>query len=143
MTVDVQSRRRLRGVQVRRVRSDAARLLRALGIDAELSIALIGDREMTQLNARYRGKHRPTDVLAFPLGWEAGSPIRSLGDVVISLDTAARQASARRERVDAEVRTLLAHGLLHLLGYDHERSAADARRMFAKQRRLLRLLARP
>jgi probable rRNA maturation factor len=63
-----------------------------------------------------------------------------LGDVVICVDTAARQAAERGVSLTAEIRALLTHGILHLLGYDHERSAADARRMFALQRRLVRQL---
>jgi probable rRNA maturation factor len=65
-----------------------------------------------------------------------------LGDVVISLDTAARQAAERGVAVAAEVRLLLTHGILHLLGYDHERSPADARSMFRRQRELLARLVR-
>jgi probable rRNA maturation factor len=142
------------------VHRDAVRLLQLLAVDAELSVALVGDEEMRTLNARYRKKDRPTDVLSFGVTspslprWGPGggrstaprdplwSPLargtRLLGDVVISVDTAARQAAARGVPVDEELRFLLAHGVLHLLGYDHERSPTEARRMFAKQRRLLR-----
>lgn len=135
------SRRRARGVRAAQVRADARRLLRTLRVEAELSIALIGDAEMRGLNARYRGKDRPTDVLSFALDATPvpGQPCL-LGDVVISLDTARRQAATRGVPVADEVRVLLAHGVLHLLGYDHERSPAEARRMFAKQRALVRAL---
>lgn len=117
-------------------------MLSRLAVDAELSIALIGDAEMHALNRDWRGKDRPTDVLAFALreGEDAALHPDVLGDVVISLDTAARQAAARGHAVADEVRVLLAHGILHLLGYDHERSPAEARRMFAKQRALLRAI---
>lgn len=142
MSVLLTSRRRRRGVCARAVRDDARRLLRALGVDAELSIALVGDEEMRRLNARYRDKDRPTDVLSFALD---AAPVpgeaRLLGDVVISLDTAARQAVARGVSTADEVRVLLTHGVLHLLGFDHERSAAEARRMFTRQRALVRRLA--
>lgn len=117
-------------------------MLAALGVDAELSIALVGDVEMQRLNASYRGKDRPTDVLSFEMGDETpGDGSRLLGDVAISLDTAARQAAERGVPVAEEIRVLLAHGILHLLGYDHERSRPEARRMFARQRALLRRLA--
>lgn len=117
-------------------------MLAALGVDAELSIALVGDVEMQRLNASYRGKDRPTDVLSFEMGDETpGDGSRLLGDVAISLDTAARQAAERGVTVAEEIRVLLAHGILHLLGYDHERSRPEARRMFARQRALLRRLA--
>ena len=140
MSVTLSSRRCLPGVRAADVRRDARRMLAVLGVDAELSIALIGDAEMHALNRDWRGKDRPTDVLAFALreGEDAALHPEMLGDVVISLDTAARQAAARGATPADEVRVLLAHGILHLLGYDHERSPAEARRMFAKQRALLK-----
>lgn len=144
-TVTVTSRRRLVGVRAADVRRDAGRMLRELDVGDELSIVLIGDDEMQALNARYRRIDRPTDVLAFAQREGAGGirHLDLLGDVVISLDTASRQAGERGVELRDEIRVLLAHGILHLLGYDHERSPAEARRMFAKQRRLLkRLLAR-
>ncbi len=126
------------------MRRDAIRLLALLGVDGELSIALVGDAEMHALNRDYRGKDRPTDVLAFALreGEDASIHPDVLGDVVISVDTAARQATARDAALADEVRVLLAHGILHLLGYDHERSPAEARRMFGKQRALLATLGK-
>jgi probable rRNA maturation factor len=142
VVVAVTSRKRCRGVRIAQVRRDATRLLRALRVDAELSVALIGDTEMRDLNAHYRHQDRPTDVLSFGAGDETlprGAPAL-LGDVVISVDTAVRQAAERAVPVAEEVRLLLAHGVLHLLGYDHERSPAEARRMFAKQRRLMAIL---
>jgi len=141
--VEVSSRRRLAGVTATAVRRDAARLLALLDVAAELSVALVSDAEMQALNRDYRGADRPTDVLAFALREGAHADVHAdvLGDVVISLDTAARQAAARGHAVGDEVRFLLAHGILHLLGYDHERSPADARRMFAKQRALRQRLS--
>ena len=149
MPAAVVSRRRRVGVRAAQVQRDAARLLRLLGIDAELSVALIGDQDMQALNRRYRKKDRPTDVLSFGVGrvptadalpTDPRTPPPLLGDVVISVDTAARQAAERNVSLAEELRFLLAHGILHLLGYDHERSPAEARRMFAKQRHLLRKL---
>jgi rRNA maturation RNase YbeY len=139
--VDVTSRRRRRGLTVTAVRDDARRMLRDLGIEGELSVALISDNQMRRLNATYRGKDRPTDVLAFPAAKPMPGDTVLLGDVVISVDTAARQATAAGVSLRDEVRTLLAHGILHLIGYDHERSPAQARRMFRKQRQLLLRLA--
>ena len=142
MPVSVTSKRRARGLRAADVRRDAQRLLELLELDAELSIALVDDTEVRRLNATYRKVDTPTDVLAFAMR-EGEEPLHPelLGDVVISLDTAVRQAAARRVPLADEVRLLLAHGLLHLLGYDHERSPAEARQMFAKQRALLRRLA--
>jgi probable rRNA maturation factor len=138
----ITSKRRLPGIRAADVRRDADRLLALLGIDAELSIVLVDDTEMRRLNARYRRIDEPTDVLAFAMREGDGADVHPdvLGDVVISLDTAARQAAARGAAPADEVRVLLTHGVLHLLGYDHERSPAEARRMFARQRQLLRQL---
>ncbi len=97
-------------------------MLEALGLaDAELSILLCDDSTIRELNLRYRKKNRPTDVLAFPMHEGPGPHIAPglLGDVVISLPTARRQAAARDRAIVDEVTFLLAHGLLHLLGHDH------------------------
>jgi len=108
--------------------------------DAELSLALIGNQEMQTLNARYRRKDYPTDVLSFPAGTDLppGAPL--LGDVIISVEKAGQQAKERRHSLDQEMVTLLIHGVIHLLGYDHERSAKDARVMKRLERRILRQL---
>jgi probable rRNA maturation factor len=116
----------------------ARRLLAGLGLDgAELSVLLVADGEMRRLNRDWRGKDRPTDVLAFAQGEGAGgAPDGLLGDVVISVDTARRQAHTGRRPLGREAERLLVHGLLHLLGYDHERSAREAARMKRKEREL-------
>jgi probable rRNA maturation factor len=112
------------------VRAAARQQLAALGLRRELSVTLVSDRGMRGLNRRWRGKDRPTDVLSFP---QDGA---SIGDVVISLETARTQAREGGWPLSAELRRLLAHGLLHCLGYDHH-SPAAARRMAAAERRLL------
>ena len=109
--------------------------------DAELSVLLTDDSVIRQLNAQHRHKDRPTDVLAFALEEPESGKARLLGDVVISLDTAARQAKGRRRPLLAEVRFLLAHGLLHLCGYDHE-TPAGKREMDRLTRRLVRAAGR-
>jgi probable rRNA maturation factor len=122
------------------VRRLAEAMLAALGLEsAELSVLLTDDRRIHALNLRHRQKDRPTDVLAFPLD-DASVPVRWLGDVVISLDTAQRQADSRRRPLLAEVRFLLAHGLLHLVGHDHD-TAPRKRKMDAMARRLVRSAA--
>ncbi len=139
MPVHVLRRSRQRGASVRDIAADARRVLRALGEEhAELTVSLVDDGEIHQLNRDYRGMDRSTDVLAFALreGPRVPGDTVLLGDVVISLQTAARQARERRVSVAAAARMLLVHGILHLLGYDHERSAAEARRMRAKERQL-------
>ncbi len=127
---------------VARLRRSAERLLVALRLpDAELSLLLVSDRTMRRLNRTWRGVDRPTDVLAFAQREGAGgAPPGLLGDVVISVETARRQAAERGASVAAEAERLLVHGLLHLLGYDHERSAAEAARMRRRERALARRL---
>ena len=143
MSVSVATRRRMRGVRTAAVQRDATALLRLLGVGAELSVLLVGDAEMQRLNRDYRHTDAPTDVLAFALreGEDGAVHADVLGDVVISLETAQRQADARGVPVAEEVRLLLTHGVLHLLGYDHERSRREARAMFRTQRRLLQQLS--
>ncbi|HKA14944.1 MAG TPA: rRNA maturation RNase YbeY [Myxococcota bacterium] len=140
MTVRLHGRRG--GLDRRRLRQRAARVLRELDCTrAELSIALVDDETIADLNARYRGVARATDVLAFSLldGAHAEHRGALLGDVVVSLDTAAVQARRARRTLDDEVLRLLIHGTLHLLGHDHER-AAEARRMRAEERRVWKAL---
>lgn len=107
---------------------------------AELSLALIGNDEMQKLNARYRHKDYPTDVLSFPAGADLrlGTPL--LGDVIISVEKAAQQAKERQHTLDHEMVTLLIHGVVHLIGYDHERSTRDALVMKRVERRIYRQL---
>lgn len=127
------------------VRADARALLRLLNLRrSELSLVLTGDETIRRLNREFRGKDKPTDVLSFPqldsslqldMSGADRAPL-ALGDVVISIETATRQARRLRIETADRIRTLLIHGLLHLLGYDHERSRAEARRMFAREREL-------
>ena len=121
-----------RGGPAGRVLTAAARdFLTRLRVGAELSIAVTTDRKINRLNRRYRGVDRPTDVLSF-----AGDGQGLLGDVVISLDTARREARLRGLPLHEELRRYLAHGILHLLGHRHHHKA-DAIRMARAERRLL------
>jgi probable rRNA maturation factor len=120
---------------VRRLRARAQSFLERLGLaDAELSLLVTDDRGIRRLNRRWRGKDRSTDVLSFPLTEPPGNgPV--LGDVVVSLDTAERRARDEGRAVSVELDRYLAHGLLHLLGFDHERPE-DARVMARKEAEL-------
>ena len=128
------------------VRREADAMLAELELaHAELSVLLTNDAQIHALNLQHREKDKPTDVLSFPLDEGGGadgavSGTRVLGDVVISLDTAARQARGRKRELLPEVRFLLAHGLLHLLGYDHG-DPAEKRVMDTMTRRLVRAVA--
>jgi probable rRNA maturation factor len=129
-------------VDRRLFRRRALGVLAALGVEeTELSICLTGDAEISELNERWRGRKGPTDVLSFALSEGAHAEFRGdlLGDVVIGLGVAARQAGERCATLDDEVARLLIHGVLHLLGHDHQ-EPAETRRMRAEERRLWSLL---
>ncbi|MBV9646879.1 MAG: rRNA maturation RNase YbeY [Candidatus Eremiobacteraeota bacterium] len=136
-------------LNLRALKSEARKLLSSVVADPQtsLSLSLIGDAAMRRLNREYRGKDRPTDVLSFGVQQRGalqprrgtGARERSLGDVVISVDTARRQALGYGASLDEELRRLLIHGLLHLMGHDHERPSQRAR-MRAEERRLAALI---
>jgi len=117
-------------------------VLREVGqSNSELSIAIVLDDEIAALNFEHRGKRSATDVLSFSLleGEHSDQRGELLGDVVIGIETAARQARAAHRGMDAEVARLLIHGILHLIGWDHEESA-EAKLMRAEERRLWRAI---
>lgn len=116
-------------------------LLKALGHpEGELSIVLVDDPQIAEFNREFLGRKGPTNVIAFPMqeGRFANLNPSLLGDVVISVDTACREAGAAGLGLEERLTQLLVHGLLHLCGYDHERDAVEARRMAARSRRLLK-----
>jgi probable rRNA maturation factor len=103
---------------------------------SEVSVLLIDDAHITELNRNYRGKDRPTDVLSF---YQAETPEERgdvLGDVVISVETAARQAGERDKSLDDELDLLLTHGILHLLGYT-DYTEKDARQMHQRAAKII------
>ncbi len=158
--VSLSNRQRAVAVHADRIRRAARRILAAARPEGgELSVVLVDDAAIAELNGAYRGKLKPTDVLSFSqmegpavrAGFKRGRgfaaaerggvggigvavPPTPIGDVVISVETARRQARERGRPLDEEIGALLVHGVLHLLGYDHERSAAAAREMFARER---------
>jgi len=137
LTVHLTKRRGTPPLDRRRLQRRARRLLAEVGLAGrELSILLTDDEEMTALNRQYRGRDRTTDVLSFSQqeGERSGLQPALLGDVVISLPVAARQARKRSAALWDEVLVLLVHGVLHLLGHDHAG-------MHREQRRLVMLLS--
>jgi len=133
VVVNRQRRRRVDTARLRRVVEDAAC---SLGVSGEVALVLTSDRPIRRLNARYRGKDKPNDVRSFPgPGGEAG-----LGDVLISLDTAARNAPRFGRTLAQELDVLALHGFLHVLGYDHETDDGTMERLEGRLRR--RLLGR-
>lgn len=133
-------------VNTRLLQRRAGLLLRECRVAShELSIRLVDDTEMSWLNEHYRHKQGPTNVLSFPLNGGADSALsqaamQELGDIVISVDTALREAKEFQQSLHDRLTWLLTHGLLHLLGYDHEISEQEAIRMQEKEQELLHKL---
>ena len=141
MAVEITRRGAGKKVRNRALKRIAQAILDITGhSEAELSLALIGNTEMRRLNARYRKKDYPTDVLSFPLQEDAPGAGKLLGDVIISVDKAREQALERGHTQAEEILTLLIHGIVHLLGYDHERSPKDARAMKRVENKVRRAL---
>ena len=111
--------------------------------DAEVSVSFVSNAEIRNLNRIYRKKDSVTDVLSFPLGVDGKYDISKetgcalLGDVVISLETAMRQADLYGHSLEREIGFLTVHSMLHLLGYDHETSPLEARKMREKEEQVL------
>ena len=128
-----------------RVRGVAESVLAAEGrADAELSVALVTDERIAELHVRFMDVAGPTDVISFPLDLPDGveTPVAPpLGEVVVSTDTAAREAAARGHGFERELLLYVVHGTLHLLGYD-DRDAGDRAEMEARQEELLEAFLR-
>jgi probable rRNA maturation factor len=126
------------------LRKVARRILSVSGCpDAELSILIVDDEQIRALNRDYLQRDKPTNVISFSMQEGAGGGINPLmlGDVVISADTAARDASEAGIPFESELHFLLLHGILHLLGYDHERGTeADALKMEEREREIFHIL---
>ena len=125
------------------VKNAASRVLSALGYtESELSILIVDDAEMASLNLRYRGIDHATDVLSFPMleGEFGGIASDILGDVVISAQTARAMSEENRTAFESVLDLLLIHGILHLLGLNHEEGPAEARKVKLKTEELLSML---
>ena len=116
---------------------------------AEISVTVVNNEQIHELNRQYRGKDMPTDVLSFPMGengvydvnHDTGAKI--LGDIVISMEKAVEQAKRYDHSLEREVGYLTAHSMLHLLGYDHETSGLDRVRMREKEEQIMTQLGLP
>ena len=125
------------------MKKKAQAVLNALGCpDGELSILLLDDSQIAILNKKYLKREGPTNVIAFPMreGPFAEVTPDLLGDVVISLETAAKEGVAVGISMEDRLTELLVHGILHLCGYDHETSEKEALRMEEKSREILEIL---
>jgi probable rRNA maturation factor len=140
LSIRIQNRQRQVPVSLPRLRRLAGRVLAAVGrSDREVHVSVVDDREIRRLHARYLGRRRATDVIAFNLEGPGPSPL--LGEVIISAETAARQSRRIGVPVALELDLLLVHGLLHLAGHD-DHAPAEARRMHEREREILSLAAR-
>ncbi len=139
MSVDVVSRVRGRKLPLLRIKRTAEEILTFVDeSDNELSLAFVDNAAIAKLNKKYRRKPKATDVLSFPAETAANGGPKLLGDVVISIDKAREQAQAGGWTLAQEIDRLLIHGIVHLLGYDHERSPKDARVMRALEKKIAR-----
>lgn len=126
-----------RQISKRDLRAYGEQLASQLGGGRPFCCLIAGDAQLRRLNKQFLGKDYPTDVLSFP----SGSPAGPLGDMAISLDRAREQASEQGHSLSLEVKILMLHGLLHLLGLDHERDRGTMRRVETQWRRKLALPA--
>ncbi|HSE86117.1 MAG TPA: rRNA maturation RNase YbeY [Candidatus Binatia bacterium] len=141
MPVEIIRRDGRRAFSSRNLKKIALKVLEIVERDqAELCLVLVGNAEIRKLNDKFRKKDYPTDVLSFPVGDELPRAVKLLGDVVISLEKAREQAKQRGRTLNEEIVTLLIHGIVHLLGYDHERSPKDARLMDRLEKKIYRAL---
>ena len=109
--------------------------------DSEVTLLIVDDDEIIRLNRRYFHRNRPTNVISFPMegGTAPSIPLKILGDVVVSAETATRQAKEAGKNPEEEILFLMIHGILHLLGYDHEGREKERREMEEKERELFSL----
>ena len=144
MRITIENRQRTLPIRAKQLRTVAETILNALEYPAsELAITIVGDRRIRILNRQYLGKDRPTNVISFALneGEFSGLNPDVLGDVVISAATAAREAAEAEIPYFERLSFLLLHGILHLVGYDHERSGpTEAARMEEQEQELFALL---
>lgn len=140
--IEVVNRQRKLPLDCERWQAFARKVLLVMPVDAEgVTIAFVSDRVMRELNRRWRRTDETTDVLSFPAGQDQFEKLEglSLGDVVISVEQAARQAVEHGLEFDEEVSQLILHGLLHLCGYDHETDKGEMNRVELRLRRRLRI----
>ena len=133
LSVVLLDRLRRRRANPARLRAVLRRAARALRVSGEVALVLAGDRTLRRLNRAYRGQDRPTDVLSFPGDGGPGG----LGDILISVETAERNARAGGRSLPSELDVLALHGFLHVLGYDHETDDGSMDRLERRLRRRL------
>jgi probable rRNA maturation factor len=134
MVIDLSNRQTVHPIDLQRLEAQARKILSALAKpEAELSVVLVDDAAIGRLNQDYLGRPGPTNVIAFPMGEGEFGQINPelLGDVVLSVETAWKEAAEAGYRLEEMLDFYLIHGILHLIGYDHEGQAEEAARMEA------------
>jgi len=143
MEVQIDNRQSSYEISLEKMKQAVRVILGALDCpDGEISILIVDDPQIKKLNRKYLNRNSPTNVIAFPMreGEFTHLSPQLLGDVVISTDTAAKEAQNSAMSMEQRLTELLVHGILHLFGYDHETSAQDARKMAEKSRQLSHLI---
>ena len=142
MKISIQNRQKRILLNLKKVRGATQKILTELGfLDAELSVVLVDDARIRDLNRRYLHRDKPTNVLAFPMREGEFSTLHPnlLGDLVISVETAKRQSDRFGLNKTEMVILLMVHGVLHLIGYEHEGTKKGAQEMSLKQKELFRI----
>ena len=143
MKIFIRNRQRHRSLNKKKILEAAGNILSIVKKQtAELSILFVGDKKMAELNTAYRGIKKSTDVLSFESGIPVNNPEADniLGDIVINIPRAESQAKEYGTGFYDELYRLLVHGTLHLIGYDHEKSASAARTMQKKEKDIFNAL---
>ncbi|OPY82401.1 MAG: Endoribonuclease YbeY [Smithella sp. PtaU1.Bin162] len=144
MKIQIANKQNKIKIAKRDIRSTVIKLLKYLNCtDKEISISLVDDKTIQRMNYQYLERDKPTNVLSFSLQEGKFSNINPqiLGDIVISVDTARQEASLRNFTFEQEIDFLIIHGLLHLLGYNHEKTTKEeTRKMQRKEKKLFDLL---
>ena len=143
MGVLIENRQSKIKIPIKKMEQTAQAILNALDCpDGELSLLIVDDAGIAELNQEYLNREGPTNVIAFPMREGKFSEIspQLLGDVVVSVDTARREAEIAGGEWEERFVQLMVHGILHLFGYDHEQTEKEARRMEAKSNTILNLI---
>lgn len=132
--IEVVNRQRRLQIDTRAWSNFATKALAAIGkSESSATIAFVSDKKIRELNRQFRGIHKVTDVLSFP----SDGPDKDLGDIAVSVETAAVQAKENGLEFDEEIAQLILHGLLHLSGYDHETDNGEMNRLELRLRKKL------
>jgi len=143
MEVLIDNRQSRHKIALKKIKQTVQVILDALDCpDGEISILLVDDPQIEELNQQYLNRQGPTNVIAFAMreGEFADLSPHLLGDVVISMDTAAKEAQIAATSMERRFNELLVHGVLHLMGFDHETSEEDAQDMEGKSREILAII---